>query len=252
MSRPPGRVAPQAGTFARGPPRPVGWADVTTSASGPVTVLIVDDHPLIRHGLSALLEVEPWVSEVLAASNAREALELAVTRSPRLAIVDLGLPDVTGTELISRLRRARPDCPLLVLTMNSEDSAVRACLVAGASGYVLKGSPPEIVLRAAQTVAEGGLVLGPEVKAAALADTDAPKLAEPLNRLTPRDLELLTHLAEGSSNREIARALGLSEKTVRNRLSGIFVTIGVVDRVQAALVARDHGLTASPGRPPRP
>lgn len=218
---------------------------MTTTAGGPITVLIVDDHPLIRHGLSALLELENWVAEVLAASTAREGLELAVTRCPGLAVVDLGLPDVTGTELITRLRRARPDCAQLVLTMNSEESAVRACLLAGANGYVLKGSPPEVVLRAAQTVADGGLVLGPEVRTALVTDAGAPKLPEPLSRLTARDLDLLTHLAEGSSNREIARALGLSEKTVRNRLSGVFLTLGVADRVQAALVARDHGLSVS-------
>lgn len=218
---------------------------MTTTAGGPVTVLIIDDHPLIRHGLSALLGLEAWVAEVLAASNAREGLELAVTRSPGLAVVDLSLPDVTGTELISRLRRARPDCGLLVLTVNSDESAVRDCLLAGANGYVLKGSPPEIVLRAAQTVADGGLVLGPEVRTGTLVDPEAPKLPEPLSRLTPRDLDLLAHLAEGSSNREIARALGLSEKTVRNRLSGVFLTLGVADRVQAALVARDHGLSVA-------
>lgn len=224
---------------------------MTTSAGGPITVLIVDDHPLIRHGLSALLELEDWVAEVLAASTAQEGLELAVRRSPGLAVVDLGLPDLPGTELIIRLRRARPDCALLVLTMNSEESAVRACLLAGANGYVLKGSAPEVVLRAAQTVADGGLVLGPEVRTGTLIDADAPKLPEPLNRLTDRDLDLLAHLAEGSSNREVARALGVSEKTVRNRLSGVFLTLGVADRVQAALVARDHGLSVS-GRPSRP
>jgi two-component system nitrate/nitrite response regulator NarL len=218
---------------------------VTTTTGGQVTVLIVDDHPLIRHGLTALLELEDWVAEVLAASTAKEALELTVTRSPGLAVVDLGLPDVTGTELITRLRRARPDCGLLVLTMTSEESAVRACLLAGANGYVLKGSAPEVVLRAAQTVADGGLVLGPEVRTGTLIDADAPRLPEPLSRLTDRDLDLLAHLAEGSSNREIARALGVSEKTIRNRMSGVFLTLGVADRVQAALIARDHGLSVS-------
>ena len=224
---------------------------MTPTAGGPITVLIVDDHPLIRHGLSALLELEDWVGEVLAASTAQEGLELAVSRSPGLAVFDLGLPDKQGTELIVLLRRARPDCALLVLTMNSEESVVRACLLAGANGYVLKGSPPQVVVRAAQTVADGGLVLGPEVRTAPLTEADAPKLPEPLSRLTARDLDLLARLAEGSSNREIARALGLSEKTVRNRLSGVFLTLGVADRVQAALLARDHGMTVS-GRPTRP
>jgi two-component system, NarL family, nitrate/nitrite response regulator NarL len=208
--------------------------------------MIVDDHPVLRHGLAALLETEPWVGHIVGASTVAEATELVVIERPQLAVVDLGLPDGDGVELIRRLRRSVPECAVLVLTMTSEESAVRASLDAGASGYVLKSSPPLTIVRAVQTVADGGLVLGPGVTPSGLDGQNEAKLPPPLDRLAPHDVRLLALVAEGRSNPEIARVLGLSEKTVRNRLSVILIKLGVADRVQAALLARDKGLIAAP------
>jgi DNA-binding NarL/FixJ family response regulator len=220
---------------------------VTTSADGAATVLIVDDHPIMRRGLGMLLKTEPWVGRVLEAGDANEAARLAVTEHPGVAIVDLnlGVSDHDGIELIRRLRHTAPDCSILVLTMTQDDAVVRTCLAAGASGYVLKGSSPQGVVSAVLTVAEGGLVLGPRVSSEGLMESSHRALPAPLDRLTPRDVELLALLGEGASNRQIARTLAISEKTVRNRLTGIFSTLGVADRVQAALLARDKGLTTS-------
>lgn len=209
-----------------------------------LTIMIVDDHPVLRHGLAALLQAEPWVGRIVEAATVAEGAEVAVRERPQLAVVDLGLPDGNGVELIRRVRRAIPDCLVLVLTMSSEESAVRAGLDAGARGYVLKSTPPLAIVRAVQTVAEGGLVLGPGVTTVGLAGPERPGMEPPLDRLAPHEVRLLGLVSDGRSNPEIARVLELSEKTVRNRLSVILVKLGVADRVQAALLGRDRGLSS--------
>ena len=211
--------------------------------AGP-TILIVDDHPVLRHGLAALLQAEDWVGRIVEGSTVAEGAELAVRERPQLAVVDLGLPDGDGVELIRRIRRSVPACLVLVLTMSAEESAVRAGLNAGARGYVLKTTSPLAIIRAVQTVAEGGLVLGPGVTAGGMDPQVRPELEPPLDRLSPHEVRLLGLVSEGRSNPEIARLLELSEKTVRNRLSTILVKLGVADRVQAALLARDRGLSS--------
>lgn len=212
-----------------------------------VTVLVVDDHPVLLHGLTALLQSQSWVGRVVTAGTIAEAQRVVITELADMAIVDLSLPDGDGLDLIHRIRHAAPSCSILVLTLTPEDEAVRACLRAGASGYVLKDTMSHLILSAAQTVAEGGTVLGPRVGREPLTSSSQRKLPEPLNRLLDKDLEVLCLVADGLSNRAIARRLDLSEKTVRNRLSGIFATLGVDGRVQAALLARDNGLRASTG-----
>jgi two-component system, NarL family, nitrate/nitrite response regulator NarL len=215
--------------------------DPAVPAPTPVTVLLVDDHPLLRRGLAAMLGLEDWVGRVVEAGSVREGAALGAVEAVDVAVVDLGLPDGSGVDLVRRLRRT-PGCPVLVLTMTRDDAAVRECLTAGATGYVLKDSPPDAVVRAARTVLDGGLVLGPEVASAALPRSGASALPPPLDRLTPADLRLLTLLARGRTNAEAARELGVAEKTVRNRVALMLGVLGVADRVQAALLARDGGL----------
>jgi two-component system nitrate/nitrite response regulator NarL len=229
-------------------------ADLPTSdpyadpLSGGVTVLMVDDHPVLRHGLGALLTAEDWVGRVVEAGTAAEGARLAVLERPRLAVVDLGLPDSRGVGLITRIHQTVPDCAIVVLTMTKEDAAVEACLSAGARGYLRKDTPPQGL--ALRTAAEGGTVLGPGIGVDALGRGSGSgsgrgskgELAAPLNRLSPRDLTVLRLLGEGRGNSEIARQLQVSEKTVRNRLSTIYSLLGVADRVQAALLAREQGL----------
>lgn len=210
-------------------------------ASPPVTVLLVDDHPLIRRGLSALLGLESWVGRVVEAATIHDGAREAVVWGVDVAVVDLGLPDGNGVDLVRRLRRA-PGCPVLVLSMNRDDAAVRECLAAGATGYVLKDSPPDAVVRAVRGVLDGDLVLGAKVAAAALPTSRRTALPAPLNRLTPTDLRLLILVAQGRTNAEVADEMGMAEKTVRNRFSGVLRVLGVADRVQAVLLARKHGL----------
>jgi two-component system nitrate/nitrite response regulator NarL len=205
----------------------------------PVTVLVVDDHPLMRRGLATLLGLEDWVARVVEAGSVREGAASGAAEAVDVAVVDLGLPDGSGVELVTRLRRT-PGCPVLVLTMTRDDASVRACLDAGATGYVLKDSPPDAVVRAARTVLDGGLVLGPGVAAPGTRGPAA--LPAPLDRLSPGDLRLLTLIAQGRTNGQLARELGVAEKTIRNRVAILLGVLGVADRVQAALLARDRGL----------
>ena len=209
-------------------------------SSPAATVLVVDDHPVVRRGLAAMLGLEDWVSRVVEAGSVREGAGAA--ERVDVAVVDLGLPDDDGVELVRRLRH-NPGCPVLVLTMTRDEGVVRACLAAGAGGYVLKDSPPDAVIRAVRTVLDGGLVLGPEVAGAALPTARPARLPAPLDRLSPADVRLLTLLAEGRTNPRIATELGVAEKTVRNRVSSLLGVLGVEDRVQAALLAREKGLT---------
>jgi two-component system, NarL family, response regulator DevR len=206
----------------------------------PATVLLVDDHPIVRRGLSALLALEPWVGRVVEAGTVAEAVREAALAHPDVAVVDLGLPDGDGVQLVRQLRRS-PGCPVLVLTMSRDPAAVRSSLDAGATGYVLKDSAPDVVVRAARTVLDGGLVLGPAVALSAVGQTPR-RLRPPLDRLSPVELRLLTLVAAGRSNPQIAQEMGLAEKTIRNRVSRIVDLLGVRDRLQAALLARDAGL----------
>jgi len=208
------------------------------------TVLVVDDHPIVRRGLAALLQVEPWAGRVVEAATVRAAHELAVTERPDVVVLDLGLPDGDGLELLPRLRRAVPGCAVLVLTMTNDDAMVRACLDAGANGYVLKETEPTAIVRSVRAVLDGGLVLGPAVAAGALSRT-GPALPPRLAQLDPTELRILGWVGQGANNAQIARALEVTEKTVRNRLSAILPRIGAADRVQAVLIAREAGLHQS-------
>ncbi|MGI9004341.1 MAG: response regulator [Pseudonocardia sp.] len=207
----------------------------------PVTVLLVDDHPLVRHGLAALLGLEPWVARVVEAGTVRDGARTAMLEAVDVAVVDLGLPDGDGVELVRQLRRA-PGCPVLILTMTRDSAAaVQECLDAGAAGYVLKDTPPAAVVHAVRAVLDGAVVLGPNVSTAPPA-TQRTQLPAPLDRLTPTDLRLLTLLAQGRTNSQIASELSVAEKTVRNRVAIMLGVLGVADRLQAALLAREKGL----------
>lgn len=205
-------------------------------------VLVVDDHPVVRRGFRAMLAGEPWVTGVDEAGTAAEALRVSAAGRAPLVAMDIMLPDGNGIELTERIVRERPDTAVLILTMSDDPGLVSSALRAGARGYLLKHTDPDTVLDALRTVAAGGMVLGPSVALAALR-APAPPQAD-LGCLTPRERDLLGLLATGASNARMARSLGLAEKTVRNRLSTVLTKLGVADRVQAALLARESGLDA--------
>lgn len=204
-------------------------------------VLLVDDHPVVRRGLAALLNGAQWVGRLVEAGTVADALRLGVLERPDAAIVDLGLPDGDGVSLIRRLRHAVPTCSVLVLTMTQDDATVQACLAAGATGYLLKESAPDALLPALRTVLDGGLVLGPRVATTAL-NQARRAVPAPFDLLSPRELQHVGLLAAGLSGGQIADALDVTEKTVRNQMAAILAKLGIADRVRLALLARDAGL----------
>lgn len=210
-------------------------------ASDLLTVLLVDDHPVVRRGLRALLTAQPWAGVIVEADTVAGGLEAAREHRPDVAVVDLALPDGDGARLVERLQ---PGCAVLVLTMTVDPGRARALLAAGAGGYLAKETDPDVVVDAIRTVARGGLVLGPHLdRATVLGSGTAPgALPAPFDRLSPRELQIATLMGQGRSNAEIARGLSLADKTVRNQVSSILVKLGARDRLQAALLVREHGL----------
>ena len=200
-------------------------------------VLIVDDHPVFRDGLAALVSSIDDLVVAGVASNGEEAVSVVSDVATDVVLMDLNLPGMSGVDATA-LIASRPDAPaVLVVTMVDDDDTVLAAMRAGARGYVLKGATGEEIAAAVRTVAAGGAVFGAGVAAQVLALGTAPT-ASAADGLTDREREVLALLAEGSSNAQIARALGLSLKTVQNYVSRILDKLQVADRTQAALQAR--------------
>lgn len=191
-----------------------------------------------------MLEGEPWVRDVTEAASVEEAVRAAVTCQADVVAMDVVLPDGDGIDATRRILDARPEAAVLMLTMADDEEIVARALSAGARGFLLKDTDPDMVLDALRTVASGGVVLGPKVGPAVLtALRRAPTvLPPPFDRLTARELEIVNRLAVGDSNAQIARQLNVSEKTIRNQMSAVFNKLNVSDRVQAALLARDAGI----------
>lgn len=211
-----------------------------------VRVMLVDDQALFREGLRTLLSTDPGIEVVGEAANGREAVTLAAALRPAVTLMDLRMPVLGGVEATRRLRAADPALRVIVLTTFDDDEEVFEALRAGAAGYLLKGAPLERILEAVHGVARGGSFLQPSIAAKVVAEfarLSPPPPADPLiEPLSEREREVLRHLARGRSNKEIAAALNLVEGTVKNHMSSILGKLGVLDRTQAALKARDLGL----------
>jgi len=207
-------------------------------------VVVVDDHPVFRDGLAALVASLPDMEVVATASDGPQAIEAARDNAADVVLMDLNLPTMSGVEATAAIT-ARAGAPaVLVITMVDDDDAVVAALKAGARGYVLKGAPGEEIAAAVRTVAAGGAVFGAGVAGQVLGLTTTPagvatQRANP--GLTERERAVLTLISQGASNPQIARTLGLSLKTVQNYVSRILDKLQLADRTQAALyAARRH------------
>ena len=216
------------------------------NAEGRVRVVLVDDHPLMRQGLRALLESLPDVEVGGEAGDGEAARrEVQLTR-PEVVIMDLQLPGVNGVEATRAVLQAVPSTRVLVLTMFEDDESVFAAMRAGAAGYLLKGATQDEIVRALRSVAGGQAVFGPPV-ARRIVDFFAGERRDTLARppfpeLTPREREVLDLIAAGRSNAAIARELVISPKTVSNHISAIFAALQVADRATAIVRARRAGL----------
>lgn len=203
-------------------------------------VLICDDHPVFRDGLRLLL-TELGIDVVGEAGTGEEAIELATDLSPEVVVMDLHLPGISGIDATRAIRAAQPQTGVLVLTMLDDDAALLAALRAGASGYLLKGAGHTDVDRALAAVAHGDVMVAAEV-AQRLRAGLAGTAATPFPQLSRREHEVLDLLARGHTNDQIARALFLSVKTVRNNVSVLFTKLGVDNRAAAVAAARDAGM----------
>ena len=204
-----------------------------------IRILIADDHPLFRGGLRALL------ASVGEATSGHDAVELTRTLTPDVVVMDINMPDLNGIEATRRIVQETPHIHVLVMTMHEDDESVFAALRAGARGYQLKGAAQNETLRAIRAVANGEAILGPGIAARLQRYLTAPQTADPSDsfpQLTERELEVLQLLAQRRGNAEIAASLFLSQKTVRNYVSGILAKLQVADRAEARLVARAAGL----------
>jgi len=205
-----------------------------------IRVMIVDDHPIVLSGLSALVESDDRLSLVAAAKTCAEAL--AATQEPDVAVVDLDLPDGDGIELGISLKRTWPALRVVLLTMHADDQAVLRSLGAGMDGYLLKDSDPEDVLAAIHTAARGALVLGKGASAAVVTAAASAPRTDALTVLDARDLEILELLAQGLPTSQVASRLFLAPKTIRNRVSEMLAKLNVETRDEAVALARAGGL----------
>ena len=213
-------------------------------------VLLADDHPIFRDGLRALLATIGNAELVGEASTGDEAVELAHRLQPDVVLMDLQMPGRNGIEATRQIRDRHPQIGILVLTMLEDDDSIFAAMRAGARGYLLKEADGTELRRAIEAVGSGQAIFGPAIARRVMsffAAAGAANAARPFPELTEREREVLNLIAQGRNNQDIARRLGLSEKTVRNHVSNILGKLQVVDRAQAIVRAREAGLGGAAG-----
>ncbi|MTD31613.1 response regulator transcription factor [Planomicrobium sp. YIM 101495] len=210
-------------------------------------VLIADDHHVVRRGLLFFLKTQEGIEVVGEAVNGKEAVELAATLRPDIVLMDLVMPEMDGIQATKRIKEQFPEIIVLILTSFSDRDHVIPAIEAGAAGYQLKDIEPDELVEVLHDLLRGEQPLHPKASSELLKGPAEPA-PHTVHPLTPREQEVLAELTKGQSNREIASALFVTEKTVKTHISNIFSKLGVQDRTQAALYAVKHGLTESDQR----
>lgn len=241
-------------------PAPANPAPADPAPAGPVIrVLIVDDHAMVRRGLRDFLQLDPGVEVVAEAADGREALEIVATHAPDVVVMDLRLPVLDGIAATRRIAADFPGTSVVALTSFVDDEQVLAALEAGARGVLFKDTSPDELVAAIRAAHAGDVRLDPVVgrivaRHVRSGGSPAPGVEAPdpamaaLERLTARELDVLTAIARGLSNRAIGDALGITERTARTHVSNLLAKLGLASRTQAALLAVRAGI-AAPGPP---
>jgi len=213
-------------------------------------ILLCDDHAMFRQGLKSILESEPGFRVIGEASSGREAIRYALETKPDVTLMDIQMPELDGVAATKTILEENPDAVVVILTMYRQDRYVFEAIKAGARGYMLKDSDGDKLIDMVTRVASGETLLNAEMAASVLDEfkkvkEELPKNSDhPISELTEREATILRLLAKGDSNQEIAEKLGVSEKTVRNRLSEIFSKLRLNNRTQAALYALREGIAS--------
>ena len=206
-----------------------------------IRVLVVDDHALVRRGLTDLLASTDDITVVGSIEDGQGAAEAVTRLEPDLVLMDMSMPGMDGVAATRAVLQARPGTKVIMLTSFSENARILAALEAGAVGYLLKDTDPDDIIKALRDSAEGGVPLSPRA-AIALLPANRQGAASGADALTPREREVLALVAIGLPNKTIARRLTISEKTVKAHLSRVFTVLGVQDRTSAALWAQRYGI----------
>jgi DNA-binding NarL/FixJ family response regulator len=208
-----------------------------------IVLLIVDDHPVVRDGLVAILGTQPDFAIAGEAASGEAALTLFERLLPDVILLDLEMPGMDGVEVIKRLRATRPEVKIVVFTAFDTDERILSALQAGAKGYLLKGAPRSELFAAIRIVHQGGSLLQPVVASRLLNQlARSETAAAPAEELTPRESEVLQLLATGKPNKEIAAELVISERTVKFHISSILAKLDAANRTEAVTLALQHGL----------
>jgi DNA-binding NarL/FixJ family response regulator len=212
---------------------------MNANTDSPIRILLVDDHAVVREGVRALLEEQPDMAIVGEAGNGADALLQLAALAPDVVVLDMKMPGIPAVQTIAEIKRLHA-CHVMVFTSYAEDSQVRDALSAGATGYLLKDTLRDDLVRAVREVAAGRAWLHPQAQRQMLDWMRRPP--SPIEGLTARERSVLALLAEGLSNKHIARRLDLTEGTVKGYVSQVLDKLGVADRTQAALLAHREGL----------
>jgi NarL family two-component system response regulator LiaR len=215
----------------------------TSAEPRPTRVLIVDDHGVVREGLRAYLELEPDIQVVGEAKDGLEAVRRAAELQPDVVLMDLVMPNMDGVDATSRIKQQQPATHVIILTSFLDDERVVPAIRAGATSYLLKDVAATDLARAIRGARAGQAQLHPEVARRLMQQVTSPRKPDAGAQLTDREREVLRLLADGRSNKEIARSLVVSERTVKGHVSNILGKLGLQDRTQAALFAVRNGLS---------
>jgi DNA-binding NarL/FixJ family response regulator len=214
-----------------------------------ITVILADDHAIVREGLAALCATNPALRVMGQYADGESALGAILSLKPDFAILDLDMPGLTGLEVVRRLRSAGSTSRLLILSISREEATVRETIQAGADGYLLKDGPSRHLMDAIAYVRDGGVYVSPLLKGAALfARGDAPARKDPLANLSPREIEVFSHLVNGLRAKDIAELLNISPKTVDTYRASLMRKLGVQDLVGLVKFAIERNLTTTAPR----